>query len=665
MRRISISLTTVCGVLIALALPTPALAILETSQVTAPASSGTVQVTLGTGGKLHVAGTATFSEVEIRCYSSGEGAVPLSGPVPVTSGAFTAEVSEGELPFNSPCQLRAVPVGEKGLLPPGEETEFKGPLLYTSGFEAEGSSDFIAASSTQGGSFTFEDAGLYGLESELYSASARGDERLFFGTQALNTYSMPPAAATGLKIDGETALLPAAANELEKHLREQAEKNSETFTPHGVPALTTTKTFNEATRQIAVTEEAPAVRCSPTSTLPATTKTCTSFVGTGVTLVRTYVSGDEDHVAQVNDAWRSTNGLGHTVAADYLMELFNRDHESAFQFPGATAFGEAAAGERKTFPSGPGEVLYKTKAGVSESGDGEWPQAAIVWDSAPNEPVSVVIGTDEIGTESDLQMPYDRTVPAGGSTATLRMGYAQSFSMTEVRALAQSLIASFYPSVSITSPSSGASIVSTAPDTTVTGTAGDGVAVSSLTVNGKAVPVGAGGAWSTSVALSPGTNTITAVATDQSGLTASSAVTVTYAKPIPPATASQLGNASGARGRVSFRLACAGTRGTICTIHAALTTIEKLRGNHLLGVVARARRHSRTVTVGSATIILQAGQTAVVTVPLSATGRKLLARFHTLPVHLLATLEPEPHRRTTLISQNLTVRPVPHKRRHH
>jgi hypothetical protein len=242
------------------------------------------------------------------------------------------------------------------------------------------------------------------------------------------------------------------------------------------------------------------------------------------------------------------------------------------------------------------------------------------------------------------------------------MAFVQGFALTEVKALAETALASYYPTVAIGSPTNGTIV--TTPAATITGTASDAVALSSLTVNGKAVSVGAGGAWSTSVSLSPGANTITATATNQSGLSKSASETVTYTPPPTPATASQVGTVSGARGQVTFTLACHGAAGTICTIHAALTTVEKLRHGHLVGIVA-ARTRSRTVTVASRTLLIPAGLQVKVTIKLNALGRRLLARFHRLPAHLAVLLAGVPAS-TVVITQNITVRPAPKKRhRHH
>ena len=60
--------------------------------------------------------------------------------------------------------------------------------------------------------------------------------------------------------------------------------------------------------------------------------------------------------------------------------------------------------------------------------------------------------------------------------------------------------------------------------------------------------------------------------------------------PTPPASATQVGSASGANGRVSFRFACKGVVGQSCKVLTTLTTIEKLRGSKIVAVAAK-RRH--------------------------------------------------------------------------
>ena len=84
------------------------------------------------------------------------------------------------------------------------------------------------------------------------------------------------------------------------------------------------------------------------------------------------------------------------------------------------------------------------------------------------------------------------------------------------------------PQVQITSPANGATLNGT--PVTVSGTASDETALAGVTVNGVAATLGSG-TFSASVPLVAGANTLTAVATDSSGNTASVQIQVTYTPP--------------------------------------------------------------------------------------------------------------------------------------
>jgi hypothetical protein len=73
----------------------------------------------------------------------------------------------------------------------------------------------------------------------------------------------------------------------------------------------------------------------------------------------------------------------------------------------------------------------------------------------------------------------------------------------------------------------------------------------------------------------------------------------------------------------------------------------------VLGVSAAVTRH-RTLTVGTRRVKIAAGKTATATVTLNATGRRLLARFHRLPVRLRIAVAGQ--KRST--TRNVTVRPA-------
>jgi hypothetical protein len=654
----------VAAALMLVGLPVASASALESSRITTPSSPDFLQVEKES--KITIAGTSSTTAVDIRCYYASEVNAydTVASNVAVSGGAFSIEAPTTGL-TSSVCQLRAVPHGYTASpLPPGETEAFEGPLIAASTFVPELTSNYFATSTSLAGGFEFESAGEYALESTLYSPSAHESEQNFYGEGDLSAFA-PVGTRSTLQVDGVNSYVPEATREVEEGLHEEAETDKQAYVPPtGAPSLVVRHEFDPggAVGAIEIEEEDPIVKCSPgAATFKPTIASCTSFVSTGVTLDRKWLTSDEDHVASMIDTWVSTDAAGHTVNARYYTEMASAAGGGAYEFPGETGFGPTTTGATKTLPAGAGMILYKTSATVSEVGNGENPQAAIVYDSAPSEPIAVTTGSAG-HTDNGFEDPYQRTIPAGGSSK-LRMTFVQAFGLPEVRSLATAALASYNPTVAIASPANGSTV--TTPNVTITGTALDSGALASLTVNGAAVAVSSSGTWSTSVALKAGANTITATATDQAGLTSSATVTITYLAPPPkpvPATASQIGSASGAKAQATVTLACHGIAGTSCRIHVELTTIERLRHGRLVAVVA-VKTHSKQVTIAGITIVIPAGQQIKVSLKLNATGRRLLARFGKLPAHLTATLESEAAHHT-IVAQNLTIKPKPKKHRH-
>ena len=81
------------------------------------------------------------------------------------------------------------------------------------------------------------------------------------------------------------------------------------------------------------------------------------------------------------------------------------------------------------------------------------------------------------------------------------------------------------PTITITSPTDDITV--TTPSFTISGTASDDIAIASVIVNG--IIASGTTSWSKGITLTEGTNTITVVATDTSGNTATDSIIVTYA----------------------------------------------------------------------------------------------------------------------------------------
>ncbi len=84
---------------------------------------------------------------------------------------------------------------------------------------------------------------------------------------------------------------------------------------------------------------------------------------------------------------------------------------------------------------------------------------------------------------------------------------------------------------------------------------------------------------------------------------------------------------------VAVPLRCSAQAEGSCTLQLRLTVQELINGSRIVALAARGV-HRVNVTVGARTVRLKPGQPYTATVPLSSTGRRLLAHAHRLPVRL-------------------------------
>jgi hypothetical protein len=427
--------------IILVALPVAsASAIVESSQITTPAglTFPLDDSTLAEGGPtITVAGTASaaIANVDIRCYFEAGTASneykTLASDVAVSGEKFSVGIERSGFERSPLCVLRAVPHGTS---PAGSDESFAGPTVAPTSFERS-SSEYQVDSNTLAGNFLINSATGCALESNLYAAPLEPSNELFYCDADLE--GNPEGARSAVQIDGANAYGPASAHGLERDLELKG-----AITPFpGAPKLEVSKEFNEADGLIEIHEIDPLVRCN-TNTSPPTTSSCTEFISTGVTLERTWRETENNHVAWMTDTWRSTDGAAHTVNARYFTEMdASGTGEGVYEFPGSSVFATTAKGQAIALPSGDGAFLYKTKASTPEGGDDENPQGAIVYDSAPTEPLAVTIGSNE-KPFNVLEMPYQHTIPTG-SSYTIRMAYVQAFSLPEVRSLTAAALASY------------------------------------------------------------------------------------------------------------------------------------------------------------------------------------------------------------------------------
>jgi ABC-type Na+ transport system ATPase subunit NatA len=101
------------------------------------------------------------------------------------------------------------------------------------------------------------------------------------------------------------------------------------------------------------------------------------------------------------------------------------------------------------------------------------------------------------------------------------------------------------------------------------------------------------------------------------------------------------GTPSATGSSVSVTVSCTGGPGQSCTIIAAITVEETLKGRKVTAVTSRKDKRPKvrhiTVTLGTVTATVPAGSTRKLTVNLSAAGLRLLSSKHSLPVRFTVT----------------------------
>ena len=515
-----LGLATVGVLAVGLMLAGTARAAITGSTITTPADLTFSIADLDADSTFAISGTTTGAnatdKVDIRCYSGTSssfvrGNVPLNPDGSFSVSAGLAGIDDGI------CRLRAIPAGTF----PSDLTPFAGPRVAT----GERTTDTVAGGPNAGVIYDFYiwgqqrtaafeydslgDCGLFG--GDLFDAALEKTTETFNCNAWFDRFDAPSATRSGLRIDGADAYPPAAAARING-------------AGAGLPGITYSYTLEPGTGNLAIHVSEPLVRCAD-ATYPPTIQSCATFVGTGVTDTRTISQGHDGHVSTITDVFSSTDGAAH--ALDLLWENDQRFHgatgdstQLAFQFPGQSGFSKHDAGEVVALPAAPGTILIHMDG--APDGDPGTGQGAIVYDR-PADSATFIYSAANV---DEFNLHQTGTVPAGGST-TFRFAYAQDYTATDLAALTDAAADPFgSPTVRISSPANGALIH--ASTVTVGGTAIDNVGVSSLTVAGHAVALGPGGAWSTAVALSPGANTIAAVAHDAAGDTGEAQIGVTY-----------------------------------------------------------------------------------------------------------------------------------------
>jgi hypothetical protein len=492
-----------------------------------------------------VSGTAVGTgSVDIVCYFGASPSVAkLAGPVTVNNGTFATGAVPLKPIAGHACRLRAIPTGTESA---AESDSFAEQQVAVSEaalpFAVSGGPNVTAPFNFYVNDVTFTGYALWSAAGTPvqslpapYTTACGGPEAApidpafdtgNFAIDCVGSLLSDDLGAFGgrseVQVDGRNAYDPAAA----QSLFTTGSPLSQNL-PGFPKTLAATVDWDPTTGLISSHSTEPWVECSGSDPVSPTAATCPSFVASGVQLERDITTSDGGRVVTMTDTWSSTDGKAHTVDLLYddAIGLFGLNNgERGYQFPGQTTFTQYGAGNTLPGPSNvPGSILVRTDI-AADDGDPSQATGAITFGRAPS---GFAFTANNDFEEHNLVL-----VPAGGS-ASLSYIYSVGYSVADVSALALAAQDRFEPpSVVIGSPASGTAV--STPTVTVSGTADAGSGVNSIVVGGQTVPVASNGAWTAQVPLSPGTNTITALATDGAGATAQAQVAVVYNAPPPP-----------------------------------------------------------------------------------------------------------------------------------
>jgi hypothetical protein len=137
----------------------------------------------------------------------------------------------------------------------------------------------------------------------------------------------------------------------------------------------------------------------------------------------------------------------------------------------------------------------------------------------------------------------------------------------------------------------------------------------------------------------PGQYAVTVTATDETA-NSSSASGMVQVGPAPPAAPTPtplkltLVSRSVKSGAAVLTLKCQGPAGATCHGQARLSVVKRLRGNKVLGLSAAVKVRKKRVALARKNVVVGAGKTMTVRVPLGRAGKKLLRGFRKVPARL-------------------------------
>jgi hypothetical protein len=566
-------------------------------------------------------------QFDLRCYTghTSSAYVPLASAQSFAADGSFDVLAPADAIIGRTCVVRAIPRVGGSSTSPTSFTATTGPLIGVGKHDvyasyAYSSSDLSGGqpygyeldSAQRSGDLDWNDPGQCGLaRANPVDPSGTPDGNpetsvVDAGCSAAlpGAGAMAPSTRSAVQVDGVNALLPFSA----KSVNESR-----------APALTVTATHDPDTGDQVITDSEPVVSCAnPTS--PPTHAGCATYSGTGVRLDRVVTQGSDGRVASVRDSFVSTDGKAHTV--DLMYRNTAAGSGVGFRIPwssAGTAYVTRTSGETVgAAPRGPATISTVVDASAAPS----LTNPATAW-------ISSVAPTGVRFTSGTAYfVSYTRTVPAGGQTA-LTQTFAQATTQGELDGYIASTLSDYQHG--LTASLAGVPATIGSRQLTVHGTFAGGpnglpgqaqVAVGAAPP--QVVPVTTTGAFSATVSLQPGMNTVVVTGSDDSGLTATTSSLITFANPVTISTTKVSRTTTLLRGRRIVR-----SEKVVDTVSCAVFAAAPCRAQLLLTI----RGH----IVARRTVVLALGARKQLALNLN---QAVLARINRLRAgrHLDATL---------------------------
>ncbi|MGH2869608.1 MAG: hypothetical protein ACRDNK_18835 [Solirubrobacteraceae bacterium] len=379
-----------------------------------------------------------------------------------------------------------------------------------------------------------------------YSASGTAGNAVYgsAGDCSLNTIGIVPASDTywygatwycaatlagDNGLNGRTNILIDGRNAYDSYAAQNAYRDSglsqSSGQAAGFPALSSSYSRSATVSGDATISESQGLVSCADASFPATESKCGgsagsnlgSWQGDGVSLARTVTQSANGSQETVTDTFSSTDGQAHALDLQY--QSFGLGD---WKFPGQADFQQYSSGDSIAVAGASQDAIYTSNASSAVNPD-TTQTGALIYSTQPS--------SAQFNQDGALLLGYGRTVPAGGSLSisqTYITGYNTAATLAATNAI---LDQTQKPTVSITGPANNTIVLQNTVAVRGTASAHDNLG---LKVDGQTVSVNPDGTWSTVVALNPGANTVTAVASDGPGNAAQATETVTYSPAVAP-----------------------------------------------------------------------------------------------------------------------------------